>query len=122
MGPRRAEADSPPETAAKLLSRIDGDQRHVLPRPAVAQRQELFRHHGHFHAIGWAERIQHKRVPAYGQFLVLRGTGDRPVDAGELAAVFFVPLPDGGGVQGAEGMLGLQEDLRRTLAVWPVFE
>ena len=38
---------------------------------------------------------------AHGQFLVMRGTGNGPVDAGELAAVFSVPLPDGeGGVGG----------------------
>lgn len=34
----------------------------------------------------------------------MRGTGNGPVDAGELTAVFFVPLPDGGGGVGGGNM------------------
>ena len=68
-----------------------------------AKRQQLFEHHRHLHAIGRGQRIQLQRMPPHGQFLVVRGTGDGPVDAGELAAVFFVPLPNGGGGVGGRG-------------------
>jgi hypothetical protein len=37
----------------------------------------------------------------------VRGPGNGPVDAGELTAVFFVPLPDGGGGVGG-GHEGIQ--------------
>jgi hypothetical protein len=37
----------------------------------------------------------------------VRSPGNGPVDAGELAAVFFVPLPDGGGGVGG-GHEGIQ--------------
>ena len=50
-----------------------------------------------------AQRIQLQRVLAHRQFLVVRGPGNGPVDAGELTAVFFVPLPDGGGGVGGRG-------------------
>ena len=89
--------------AAKLLALVDANQPRVVLCPAVAQRQQLFQHHGHLHAIGRGQRIQLQRMPPHGQFLVVRGTGDGPVDAGELAAVFFVPLPDGGRGVGGGG-------------------
>ena len=68
----------------------------------MAQRQQLFQHDRDLHAIGRAQRIQLQRVLAHGQLFIVRSPGNGPVDAGELAAVFFVPLPDGGGGVGGE--------------------
>ena len=64
----------------------------TLPESLV----QLFEHDRHLDAIGRGQGIQLQRVLAYRQVFLVRGAGDGPVDAGELATVFLVPLPDGG--------------------------
>jgi hypothetical protein len=67
---------------------VDADQPGVVFGAGVAQRQQLFQHHGDLDAVGRGQRVQLQRVLAHRQLLVMRGAGDGPVDVGELAAAW----------------------------------
>src|SRR5258706_144953 len=69
------------------------DQRGGVLGANVPERQQLLQHDRHFHAIWRAERVELERVAANRQILIVRGSRDRAVDAGELTAARLVPGP-----------------------------
>ena len=81
------------EAAAELVAFADVDQPGVIFRAGVARGEQFLEQDGDLDPVGGAEAVELERVIADGQVLVVRGAGDRPVDAGELAAAGLVPLP-----------------------------
>jgi hypothetical protein len=89
------------KAAAELLALADVDQPGVVLGAAVAEGEQLFQHHGHFHAVGRAARIELQGVLADGQLRIMRRPGNRPIDT--RVPPFFArarpfPFPDLGGV------------------------
>ena len=84
------------KAAAELVAIPDVDQIGIIFRALVAERQQLLEHHRHLHAIGRGHRIELQRMLADRQFHILGRASNRPVDIGELAAIFLVPFPDFG--------------------------
>ena len=82
------------EAAAELIAVADLDQPGVVFRPRVTRRQQLFKHHRHFHAVGRGQRIELQGVATDRQILVMRRSRDRTIDSGEPTTVFLVPGPD----------------------------
>jgi hypothetical protein len=82
------------EAAAELIAFADPNQPSVVFGAAMALRQQFLQHHRDLHAIGRRQRIELERMASDRQLLVMGRPGDRPVDAGEPAAVFFVPGPN----------------------------
>ena len=54
----------PHKAAAELVALMNAHQPCVVFGPSVAQRQQLFKHHRHLHAIGRAQRIKLQRMLA----------------------------------------------------------
>ena len=84
------------EAAGELVALADLDQPGVVFGAAVAGSQELFQHDRHLDAVRRRQGIELQRMLADRQLLVMGRAGDGTVDAGELAAAFLVPGPDGG--------------------------
>jgi hypothetical protein len=80
-----------------LFGRVgDPDQVRIILRTLEAPRQQFLKQDSNLHAVGGGQGIQLQGVLAHRQGFLVRGPGDRPVDAGEFATAFSVPLPDPG--------------------------
>ena len=106
------------EAAAELVAFADVDQPGVIFGAGVARGEQFLEQDGDLDAVGGAEAVELERVLADRQLLVVRGAGDRAVDARELAAAGLGPLHTAGGhVVGGlvgEGFVGQSwESLRR---------
>ena len=82
------------EAAAELIAFADLDQPGVVFCAAFTEREQFLQHDRDLDAVGRRQRIELQRMLADRQFLVVRGAGDRPVDAGKFTAAFLVPFPD----------------------------
>ena len=82
------------KAGGKLVALADIDQPGVIFGTAVTGCEQLFQQDCHFHTIWRAERIKLDRMLADGQFLVMRWSGNRPVDIGKGTAIALFPGPD----------------------------
>ena len=82
------------EAGGELVAFADIDQPGIVFGPGNAARQQFFQQYGDLDPVGRGQRIQLVRVLAHRQLLFVGRSGDRPVDAGELAAAFAFLLPD----------------------------
>src|SRR6185369_6853833 len=83
------------KSAAELVA-VDPDQPRIVFGTSMTSSQQLLKHHRDLDAIRRGQRVKLKRMTAYRQFLVMRWTGDRTIDAGKFAAALLVPGPDFG--------------------------
>src|SRR6266487_3674395 len=81
------------KAAAELLA-VETDQPGIVFRALVPEREQLFQHDRHFHAVRRGQRIELQGMFADRQFLVMGRACDRTVDGGETTAVLLVPGPD----------------------------
>lgn len=82
------------KTGTELVAFADLDQPGIVFGALVAGSKQFFQHDGDLLAIRRRQRIKLQRMLSDGKFLFMGGTGDRPVDIGELAAIALVPGPD----------------------------
>ena len=74
--------------------------------------QKLLEHDGDLDAVRSSQRIELERMAADRQLRLMRGAGDRAIDAGKATAAFLVPGPDlwrlvsGGIIDGGVGHSG----------------
>src|SRR6186713_1334891 len=81
------------EAAAELVA-VDLDQPGIVFRAAVSCSQQLLKHDGDLDAVRRRQRIELERMAADRQFGLMRGAGDRAVDAGKAPAALLIPGPD----------------------------
>src|SRR6185437_13808371 len=81
------------EAASELIAVSDADRPGVIFSVAVALLKKLLEHDRDLLTVRSCQRIELERVPADRQILLVGGSGDRPIDVGELAAARLVPCP-----------------------------
>src|SRR4051812_32221817 len=82
------------DKAAAELVAVDLDQPGVIFGAAMTGGEQLLEHDRDLDAVRRRQRVQLKRMAADRQLLLMCGTCDRTVDAGEAAAALLVPGPD----------------------------
>ena len=82
------------EAAGELVAVADPDRPGVVFGARMTRREQFLEHNRDLHAIGRGERIELQRMAPDRELLVMRRTGDRPVDVGEASAIGLVPGPD----------------------------
>src|SRR5690606_24814260 len=82
------------KAAAELVAFLDANQPGIVLGLDDAQLQQLLKHDGYLDAVGSGQGIELQGMFAAGQFPLVGGPGDGPVDVGELAAVVLIPGPD----------------------------
>src|SRR5690349_11051278 len=82
------------EAAAELVAIADADRPGIIFGIGMAPGEQLLEHDRDLLPVWRREGIELERVLPHGELLVMRRTGDRTVNAGELAAAGLLPGPD----------------------------
>jgi hypothetical protein len=81
------------EAAGELVALADADRPRVIFGVNMPLLEQLLEHDSDLLPIRCGERVELERMLADRQLLVVRGSGDWPVDVRELATAALFPLP-----------------------------
>ena len=81
------------KAGTELIALKDVDQPGIIFRALVTQCQQLLQQHRHFHTVRRGEGVELQRVLTPRQCVVVRGTGDGPIDIGKPTTIAGLPGP-----------------------------